>query len=101
MNNWQSERKIFARHIQALAAAHDEALKLLRGRNDVRWTYISPAADYQADGARTGEYILGGEELTLNSKGESVISYADYALALTDELEKGNHIGQRISVVGK
>lgn len=84
-----------------LAAAHDEALKLLRGRNDVRWTYIIPAADYQADGARTGEYILGGEELMLNEKGESVISYADYALALTDELEKGNHIGQRISVVGK
>ena len=77
-----------------LAAAHDEALKLLRGRNDVRWTYISPAADYQADGTRTGEYILGGEELMLNEKGESVISYAD-------ELEKGNHIGQRISVVGK
>ena len=50
---------------------------------------------------RTGEYILGGEELMLNEKGESVISYADYALALTDELEKGNHIGQRISVVGK
>ena len=59
------------------------------------------AADYQADGVRTGEYILGGEELTLNAKGESVISYADYALALTDELEKGNHIGQRISVVDK
>ena len=35
----------------------------------------------------------------LKEKGESVISYADYALALTDELEKGNHIGQRISVV--
>ena len=82
-----------------LAAAHDEALKLLRGRNDVRWTYISPAADYQA--ARTREYILGGEELMLNEKGESVISYADYAMALTDEIEKGNYIGQRISVVGK
>lgn len=30
------------------------------------------------DGARTDKYIWGGEELTLNSKGESVISYADY-----------------------
>ncbi len=37
----------------------------------------------------------------LNEKGESVISYTDYVLAFTDELEKGNHIGQRISVVGK
>lgn len=29
-----------------LAAAHDEALKLLRTRSDVRWTYLSPAADF-------------------------------------------------------
>ena len=43
---------------------------------DVKWTYVSPAGDFQAEGARTGDYILGGEELTLNSKGQSVISYA-------------------------
>lgn len=96
-----SDGKDFPDAFKPLAAAHDEALKLLRKRNDVKWTYISPAADYQADGAFTGEYILGGEELTLNGKGESVISYADYALAMVDEIEKGNHIGQRISVVRK
>lgn len=43
--------------------------------------------------------ILAGEELTVNPKGESIISYADYAIALVDEIEKGNHIQQRISVV--
>ena len=53
----------------------------------------------RADGERTGKYILAGEELTLNSKGESIISYADYAVAMVDEIEKGGHIGQRISVV--
>lgn len=84
-----------------LAAAHDEALRALRTRDDVNWTYVSPAGDFQADGARTGKYILGGEELTLNSKGESVISYADYAIAMVDEAEKGNHIKQRISVVSE
>ncbi|MGN0583839.1 MAG: NAD(P)-dependent oxidoreductase [Ruminococcus sp.] len=84
-----------------LAAAHDTALKNLRDRNDVKWTYISPAGDFQADGARTGKYILGGEELVLNSKGESVISYADYAIAMVDELVKGDHIQQRISVVAE
>lgn len=41
----------------------------------------------------------GGEELTLNSRGESVISYADYAIAMIDEAVKGNHIQERISVV--
>ena len=84
-----------------LAAAHDQALRELRGRNDVRWTYISPAGDFQAEGERTGEYILGGEELTLNSMGESVISYADYAIAMVDEIADGNHIRERISVVGR
>ena len=54
--------------------------------------YLSPAGDFQADGARTGTYILGGEELTLNSKGESVISYADYAIAMVDEVVSYTHL---------
>ena len=76
-----------------------KALGELRQRNDVKWTYISSAGDFQADGERAGKYILAGEELTLNSKGESIISYADYAIAMVDEIEKGDHIVQRISVV--
>lgn len=82
-----------------LAAAMAQALAELRQRADVRWTYLSPAADFQPDGARTGSYILGGEELILNAKGESVISYADYAIAMVDEAVSGNHIQQRISAV--
>lgn len=82
-----------------LASNMGKALEELRTRNDVKWTYISPAGDFQAEGERTGKYILGGEELTLNSKGESVISYADYAIAMVDEAVSGNHIQQRISVV--
>ena len=84
-----------------LAAAMAKALVELRERNDVKWTYISPAGDFQADGERTGEYILGGEELVLNDRGESIISYADYAIALVDEITKGSHIQERISVVRK
>lgn len=82
-----------------IAKAMATALTELRDRNDVKWTYISPAGDFQADGECCGKYILGGEELVLNSKGESIISYADYAIAMVDEIEKGNHIRQRISVV--
>ena len=82
-----------------LAAAMAKALTELRERRDVKWTYISPAGDFQAEGERTGSYILGGEELTLNSRGESVISYADYAIAMVDEAVNGGHIRQRISVV--
>ena len=82
-----------------LATAMGKALAELRERKDVKWTYISPAADFQADGERTGKYILAGEDFALNSKNESVISYADYAIAMVDEIEKGAHIQQRISVV--
>lgn len=84
-----------------VASAAAEGLKELRKRNDVKWTYISPAADFIYDGERTGEYILAGEIFTVNDKGESVISYADYAIALVDEIIKGNHIKERISVLGK
>lgn len=84
-----------------LAEAQAKQLEELRKVDNVNWTYVSPAGDFQADGVRTGEYILSGEELTLNSKGESVISYADYAIAMIDEATKGNHIKQRISVVVK
>ena len=81
------------------ATAQSNELDELRKRNDVKWTFVSPAADFQAEGERTGKYILAGEVFTLNSKGESVISYADYAVAMVDEATKGNHIQQRISVV--
>ena len=91
----------FPEMFKPLAMAQAKALDELRKRDDVRWTFVSPAGDFQADGAKTGKYILAGEELTLNSKGESVISYADYATAMVDEAVKGNHIRQRISVLGE
>lgn len=84
-----------------LAAAHDEALKFLYTTDNVNWTYISPAGDFQAEGERTGKYIKAGDELTLNSKGESVISYADYAIALIDEVVSGDNYKKRISVVSE
>ncbi len=89
----------FPNAFKPLATAQAEALRALRQREDVRWTYLSPAADFQAEGERTGRYILGGEELTLNARGESVLSYADYAIAMVDEVISGDHIRQRISAV--
>lgn len=84
-----------------LATAQGKQLDEIRKRSDVKWTYLSPAGDFQADGERTGAYILAGEELTLNERGESIISYADYAIAMVDEAERTDdaHIQQRISVV--
>ncbi len=89
----------FPEEYKPLAKAMAKALGELRDRKDVKWTYISPAADFQEDGERSGKYLLGGEELMVSSRNESIISYADYALAMVDEIEKGAHIGQRIGVV--
>ena len=73
----------------------------LRKRNDVKWTFVSPAADFRADGPRTGEYIIGGEEFTVNEKGESIISYADFALAMVDMVESGKYVQERVGLVQK
>lgn len=91
----------FPEIFKPLASNMGKALNELRTRTDVKWTYISPAGDFRADGIRTGKYILGNEELIQNARGESVISYADYAIAMVDEALNGNHIQQRISVVSE
>ena len=84
-----------------LANMQGAALDDLRKRSDVKWTFLSPAGDFVADGERTGEYLLGGEEYFVNSKGESRISYADYAIAMIDEIENCNNVQKRFSVIGK
>ena len=91
----------FPEVFKPLATNMGEALAELRKRDDVKWTYLSPAGDFVADGARTGEYLLGGEEYFVNDKGESRISYADYAIAMIDEIENANNIRKRFSVIGK
>lgn len=84
-----------------LANMQGAALDDLRKRDDVLWTFLSPAGDFVADGERTGEYLSGGEEYFVNDKGESRISYADYAIAMIDEIENANNIQKRFSVIGK
>lgn len=89
----------FPKEFVSLAGAQVKTYFELKAENDVKWTFISPAADFRADGERTGKYILAGENMTVNSRGESIISYADYAIALVNEIVSGNHIRERISVV--
>ena len=89
----------FPAEFYALAKAQTDELAALRPRTDAKWVFVSPAADFRADGAKTGKYILGGEELTLSGAGESVISYADYALGMVDLIESGAHMGERVSLV--
>jgi hypothetical protein len=79
-----------------IATAHEQALAVLR-KSDINWTYLSPAA-YFVPGERTGKFRLGTKELVSDAKGESKISFADYAIALVDEIEKPAHERASFSV---
>ena len=91
----------FPPEYMGVAKATAESFFELKGRTDVLWTYVSPAGDYDADGARTGKYVLGGDNLILNPKNESYISYADLALAVIDELKNRNFVQKRFTAVGE
>ena len=84
-----------------VAKATAESYFELKGRSDLLWIYVSPAGDYDANGTRTGKYVLGGDNLVLNSKNESYISYADLALAIIDELKNKKFIQKRFTAVGE
>ncbi|OCG56299.1 MULTISPECIES: NAD(P)-dependent oxidoreductase [unclassified Gilliamella] len=89
----------FPDQFKPLATNMANALDELRKCDDVQWTYLSPAIEFIADGARTGHYKAGGEQVLFNNKGRSQISYADYAIAMIDEAENAKHIKQRFTIV--
>lgn len=76
-------------------------LKDLQKASDINWTFISPSAMFDAEGKRTGSYQVGQDNLLVNSKGESYISYADFAIAAVDEIENPKHLNKRFTVVGE
>jgi putative NADH-flavin reductase len=61
------------------------------------WTFLSPAMEI-GPGERTGRYRTSGEQLLFDSAGKSFISFEDYAVAVLDELEGRQHVGQRFGV---
>ena len=37
----------------------------------------------------------------MNAKGESYVGYADYAIAIVDEIENPQHVNERFTVVSE
>ncbi|HEX7710569.1 MAG TPA: NAD(P)-dependent oxidoreductase [Sphingomonadaceae bacterium] len=71
----------------------------LRNETDTDWTFFSPAQNiFQGERKGPGSFRLGKDELVTDAKGESNISYADYAIAMVDELEKREHSRSRFTV---
>lgn len=76
-------------------------LLVLEKTEDLNWTYISPSAFFDPQGERTGSYVAGKDHLLANAKGDSYISFADYAIAVIDEIEQPEHIKERFTVGSK
>ena len=75
-----------------------ESLAVWRGEAEgLDWTYLSPAAEI-GPGERTGRYRPTGDQLLVDARGRSFISFEDYAVAVLDELERPRHVGRRFGV---
>ncbi|WP_339480467.1 NAD(P)-dependent oxidoreductase [Pseudomonas sivasensis] len=87
----------FPAEYKAEASAGAEFLETLRQEQELDWTFLSPSALF--DGTeRTGKFRLGQDDLLVSSEGTSSISFADYAIAMIDEVETPKHSRQRFTV---
>ncbi len=78
------------------AGAGIRFLEALRQEAELDWVFLSPSAEFD-EGPRTGQFRIGGDQLLTGPDG-SRISFADYAIALADELERPAHHRQRFTV---
>ncbi|MFF4717380.1 NAD(P)-dependent oxidoreductase [Streptomyces eurythermus] len=75
----------FPGEYRPFSLGHAAGLDELRAR-DLDWAYVAPAGDFDHGGTRTGRYRLAD-----HGDPASRITYADFALALLDELETPRH----------
>ena len=75
-----------------------QVTEMLAACPEVEWTYLAPAIEFQPDGPRTGTYRTGADVVLRDAHGRSRISYADYAIAVVDEVERRRHVNQLFTV---
>ncbi|MCM3723768.1 MULTISPECIES: NAD(P)-dependent oxidoreductase [Solibacillus] len=86
-----------------LAIAAKAQLQNLRDleSSSIQWSFAIPSAMFDSDGPRTGHYIKGEEKILVNSQFNSYISYADFAVALLDEIEKNEYPNTTFTVASE
>lgn len=77
-------------------------LDYLMKEKEIDWVFFSPAGNLgnmgqNGPGKRTGKFRLGKDDMLFDEKGESFISFEDYAYAMVDELEQANHHFERFT----
>lgn len=87
----------FPEEYKAEASAGGVYLDTLRKEQELDWTFLSPSAEF-VEGERTRHFRLGQDDLLVSAEGRSWISFADYAIAMLDEVEKPAHRRQRFTV---
>ncbi|TFF41172.1 NAD(P)-dependent oxidoreductase [Pseudomonas sp. RIT623] len=87
----------FPEAYKAEASAGVGFLDALHQEPELDWTFLSPSAEF-VEGERTGHYTLGKDHLLIGADGRSWISFADYAIAMLDELEQAAHARARFTV---
>ena len=87
----------FPAEYKAEASAGALFLENLRKEQELDWTFLSPSAEF-VEGERTGTFRVGKDDLLVSSAGRSWITFADYAIAMLDEVEAPKHSRQRFTV---
>ena len=87
----------FPEEYKAEASAGALFLENLREEQELDWTFVSPSAEF-VEGERTGKFRLGKDDLLVSAQGRSWITFADYAIALLDEVDAPKHSRQRFAV---
>ncbi|MGJ7518160.1 NAD(P)-dependent oxidoreductase [Pseudomonas baetica] len=87
----------FPAEYKAEAGAGALFLENLRQEKDLDWTFLSPSAEF-VEGERTGTFRVGKDDLLVSGEGRSWITFADYAIAMLDEVESPKHASQRFTV---
>ena len=91
------ETKGFPSDWKPIALAHGEALEYYKKEEKLNWTNFSPAAMIET-GKRTGIYNSGEDHLVIDEKGDSHISFEDFAFAMLDEVEKPKFSRRRFTI---
>ena len=87
----------FPAEYKAEASAGAQFLEALRQEQQLDWSFLSPSALF-VEGERRGTFRLGKDHLLVDGDGQSQISFADFAIAMMDEVEQPVHVRQRFTV---
>ena len=87
----------FPAEFAPFAAAAARFFDRLQQETKLNWTFLSPPPGI-GPGQRTETFRVGRDELLTRPDGPPTISFADYAIAIVDELENPSLVRQRFTV---